>query len=95
MRALQQLLSGAGGVVDASQALGLLQALSRIGKVSPERVLAPLRGPAWGYRRRARLAVRFVEKKGTALVGFRERGRPYVMDMLSCETLHQIGRAHV
>ncbi len=66
----------------------LLQALSRIGKVSPERLLAPLPGPAWGYRRRARLAVRFVEKKGTALVGFRERGRPYVMNMLSCETLH-------
>jgi len=66
----------------------LLQVLSRVGDVTPGRLLAPLSGPSWRYRRRARLAVRFVEKKGTALVGFRERGRPYVMDMLSCETLH-------
>ncbi len=83
--ALQHL--DAAAQVDLKQA-SLLQALSRIGRVVPARVLAPLSGPSWGYRRRARLAVRFVEKKGTALVGFRERGRPYVMDMLSCETLH-------
>ena len=43
---------------------------------------------SWGYRRRARLAVKYVAKKGRVLVGFREYGAPYVADMLSCEVLH-------
>ena len=31
----------------------------------PERVLRPMAGSAWGYRKRARLSVRWVAKKGT------------------------------
>ncbi|MDH4096648.1 MAG: 23S rRNA (uracil(1939)-C(5))-methyltransferase, partial [Betaproteobacteria bacterium] len=45
--------------------------LERIGKVRPESLLAPIYGEEWGYRRRARLSVRYVEKKGAAMVGFR------------------------
>jgi 23S rRNA (uracil1939-C5)-methyltransferase len=44
-------------------------------------------GPAWGYRHRARLTVRYVPKKGGALVGFHERRSSYVADMRSCEVL--------
>jgi 23S rRNA (uracil1939-C5)-methyltransferase len=66
----------------------LLENLRRIGEVKPERVLPPVTGPAWGYRRRARLAVRDVPGKGRVLVGFRERLRNYVMDMRDCQTLH-------
>jgi 23S rRNA (uracil1939-C5)-methyltransferase len=61
--------------------------LERIGKVVPESLLAPIYGPEWGYRHRARLSVRYVEKKGGALVGFRERRSTYVVDMQSCEVL--------
>jgi 23S rRNA (uracil1939-C5)-methyltransferase len=65
----------------------LLQALERIGKVSPDHILEPLAGRPLGYRRRARLGARMVEKKGRVLVGFREKRNSYVADMQSCETL--------
>jgi len=65
----------------------LLEDLERIGKVSPQQILAPLRGPPWSYRRRARLGVKFVHKKGRVLAGFREREKPYVADIQRCEVL--------
>jgi len=65
----------------------LRDALSRIGGVQPGRWLKPLTGPTLGYRRKARLAVKYVFGKGRVLVGFRERDKPFVADMLSCETL--------
>ncbi len=65
----------------------LEDALWHLGKVRPERVLRPIEGPAWGYRYRARLSVRWVAKKGTVLVGFHERQSSYVADMRSCEVL--------
>jgi len=61
--------------------------LARIGKVQPEIVLAPIYGPYWGYRQRARLSVRHVPRKGGTLVGFRERRAHHVVDMDSCEVL--------
>jgi 23S rRNA (uracil1939-C5)-methyltransferase len=65
----------------------LEDALWHIGKVRAESLLPPIHGEAWGYRHRARLSVRFVAKKGGALVGFRERRSTYVADMTSCEVL--------
>jgi 23S rRNA (uracil1939-C5)-methyltransferase len=65
----------------------LLQDLERIGRVRPQQVLAPLRGPEWAYRRRARLGVKYVHKKGRVLAGFREREKPYVADVQRCEVL--------
>ena len=59
----------------------------RIGRVRPETMLAPIYGEEWGYRRRARLSVRYVAKKGEALVGFRERRSTFVTDMRSCLVL--------
>jgi 23S rRNA (uracil1939-C5)-methyltransferase len=59
----------------------------RIGKVEPECLLAPIYGEEWGYRRRARLSVRYVEKKGGALVGFRERRSTFVTDIQGCIVL--------
>ena len=41
----------------------------------------------WGYRRKGRLGVRYVPKKGGVLVGFREREKNYVTDMNQCHTL--------
>jgi 23S rRNA (uracil1939-C5)-methyltransferase len=44
-------------------------------------------GSAWGYRKRARLSVRWVAKKGTVLIGFHERKSRYVADMQTCAVL--------
>jgi 23S rRNA (uracil1939-C5)-methyltransferase len=65
----------------------LLDNLQRIGRVHPERVLPPLRGPEWAYRRRARLGIKYVHKKGRVLAGFREREKPYIADLQRCEVL--------
>jgi 23S rRNA (uracil1939-C5)-methyltransferase len=61
--------------------------LARIGKVKADAMLPPIYGEEWGYRHRARLSVRFVEGKGGALVGFREKKSAYVADMQSCDVL--------
>jgi 23S rRNA (uracil1939-C5)-methyltransferase len=71
----------------ASKERQLLENLQRIGNVQPQRVLPPLRGPEWAYRRRARLGVKFVHKKGRVLAGFREREKPYIADIRRCEIL--------
>jgi 23S rRNA (uracil1939-C5)-methyltransferase len=65
----------------------LLENLQRIGNVQPVRVLDPLRGPEWAYRRRARLGIKYVHKKGRVLAGFREREKPYIADIKRCEVL--------
>jgi 23S rRNA (uracil1939-C5)-methyltransferase len=68
----------------------LADVLGRIGKVTPESWLEPLVAGHWGYRRKARLGVRFVTKKGRTLVGFRERGTPFLADLGRCEVLHPL-----
>ena len=65
----------------------LAENLQRIGKVTPERWLAPLAGPVWQYRRRARLGAKYVAKRGRVLVGFRERQKPYIAALSRCEIL--------
>jgi 23S rRNA (uracil1939-C5)-methyltransferase len=71
----------------AAKQRSLEDALWHIGKVRVEGLLSPIHGPVWGYRRRARLSARFVERKGGALVGFRERSSTYVADITSCAVL--------
>ena len=66
----------------------LIEQLTHIGKVKPKSVIPPLIGPVWGYRRKARLGVKYVDKKERVLVGFREKYSPFVADMNSCEVLH-------
>ena len=61
--------------------------LWHLSKVRPDVVFRPISGPDWGYRYRARLTVRYVAKKGGALVGFHERKSSYVADMTRCEIL--------
>ena len=71
----------------AAKETELRTALTRLAQVTPERWLEPLPGPAWGYRRRARLGAKFVRRKETVVVGFRERSAPYVAQLRSCEVL--------
>ncbi len=71
----------------------LLDAFERIGKVAPALALEPLTsGDLWGYRKKARLGVKFVPKKGKVLVGFRERGSSFLADIDRCPVLDpQVG----
>ncbi len=61
--------------------------LKHIGKVSPEIIFRPTYGTPWGYRHRARMSVKFVEKKGGVLVGFHEKRSSFIANMDSCEVL--------
>ncbi len=65
----------------------LHEALTRIGKVIPEQILPPLQGGVWNYRRRARLAARWVPKKERTVLGFRERNTSFIADVKRCEVL--------
>ena len=65
----------------------LEDALQHIGKLKPDHLMRAIEGPAWGYRYRARLSVRYVRKKGEVLVGFHERKSSFVTDMQSCPVL--------
>lgn len=67
----------------------LLENLQQIGKVQPQSTLPPLQGPHWNYRRKARLGVKFVPRKGGVLVGFREKQSGYLAVMDSCEVLDE------
>lgn len=75
------------GAQVATKQRALEDALWHLGKVKAERMLRPIEGPAWGYRYRARLSVRYVAKKGKVLVGFHERKSSFVADMDSCEVV--------
>ncbi len=65
----------------------LEDAFWHLGRLRPEVIYPPITGPAWGYRYRARLSVRLVQKKGGVLVGFHEKRSSYVVDMRQCEVL--------
>ncbi len=65
----------------------LLDQLRRIGKVEPAQIFEPLRDQVWGYRRKARLGVRNVVKKGRVLVGFREQHSNYIAELEGCDVL--------
>ena len=83
---LQHLDAGA-QVVHKQQVL--LDAFVRLGKVEPEQLLPPLVNETpWGYRRKARLGVKNVPRKGRVLVGFRERGSNFIATLDRCEVLH-------
>lgn len=70
----------------------LLDNLKHIGGVEPESVLAPITGEPWGYRRKARMGVKYVFKKEKLLVGFREKRSGYLAELEGCKVLHvQVG----
>ncbi len=65
----------------------LIDQLARVGKVQAGEIAPPITGPVWGYRRRARLGVKLVPKKGGVLVGFRERRSSFLAALERCEVL--------
>ena len=65
----------------------LIEELQRVGHVSPRELLPPVAASPWGYRRRARLGVKYVPKKGGVLVGFRESYSPLIAEIGECHVL--------
>jgi len=81
--------------VEASQQIQIKQDLlvdqfKRIGKVNIPTLWEPLTGPHWGYRRKARMGVKYVAAKNRVLVGFRERRHSYLAEIDSCAVMHPI-----
>ncbi|NOY71228.1 MAG: 23S rRNA (uracil(1939)-C(5))-methyltransferase RlmD [Gammaproteobacteria bacterium] len=68
----------------------LLENLKRIGGVVPKQIEPPMMGPIWGYRRKARLGAKWVIKKQSVLVGFREKGNSYIAELEQCVVLHPL-----
>lgn len=60
---------------------------THFGSLAPQQWLPALTGPLWGYRRKARLGVKYVTKKEQVLVGFREKASPYIAMLDQCEVL--------
>lgn len=71
--------------IEAKQQV-LLDNLQRIGHVTPAKVMPVLSTQAWSYRRKGRFSVRYVEKKGGVLVGFREQDPRFVAQLNHCHT---------
>lgn len=66
----------------------LLDQLKHFGHIEPESLLTPISAGEYNYRRKARLGVRYVEKKGKMFVGFREKASRYLADIDTCAILH-------
>ncbi len=71
----------------AMKQASLLDNLERLAGLKPQTVWAPLEGPPYGYRRRARLGMRYVRAKDRVVVGFREANGRYVTDSRVCPIL--------
>lgn len=67
----------------------LAEQLSRVAGVEPEEWAAPLTGPEFGYRRRARIAVRWDMKAKKLEVGFRAAGSQDIVAISECPVLVQ------
>lgn len=65
----------------------LAELLTHHAHTQPEHWLEPLVADRLGYRTKARMGVRYVEKKGTALVGFRERASNFLAALNECHVL--------
>jgi len=66
---------------------GLHRAFIEHGRLEPDDFMDPLIGPSTGYRRRARLGVKYVPGKGGALVGFREKSGAKLAELEACAVL--------
>ncbi|MDD9874589.1 MAG: 23S rRNA (uracil(1939)-C(5))-methyltransferase RlmD [Gammaproteobacteria bacterium] len=65
----------------------LFKGLAGIPQNPPPHRIKPVPTAVWQYRRKARLGVRYVPKKGGILIGFRERGSGYITSLARCPVL--------
>lgn len=76
-----------------------LETLRRVGRVEPEAVAPPLRagegGEAWGYRRRARIAVQSLSRKKGVIAGFRKQKESAIAALEGCDILEPVVGARI
>lgn len=65
----------------------LLEQLYHLGGIKSVDILPAVTSAPWGYRRKARLGVRYVIKKEKLLIGFREKNGRYLADVSECPVL--------
>jgi 23S rRNA (uracil1939-C5)-methyltransferase len=66
-----------------------IDTLQSIAGFQPDKWLDPVSSNSHHYRRKARLSVKYVEKKGTVVVGFREEKSHFVTQTKSCLVLEK------
>lgn len=66
----------------------LQEQMQHFGNLDSINISPPITGPIWGYRSRARLAVKYVQKKQKVLVGFHEKNGRYIAEITTCPILH-------
>ncbi len=74
----------------AAKQARLLENLQHLGKVTPDEVLPPLTATPWGYRRKARLGVKYMRREQVVRVGFREKHSAFLTDAKQCDVLHEV-----
>ena len=67
----------------------LQEQLKHIAGLEEVNILPPITGPILGYRYKARLSVKYVQKKGGVLVGFHEKNHSHVTETDECPVLHE------
>lgn len=65
----------------------LREHFAHFGGIEPEYWVPPMRSPALGYRRKARLGVKYVPARESVLVGFREKRNSFLTDIDRCVVL--------
>lgn len=65
----------------------LREQFAHFGGIEPGQWEKPLHGPPLGYRRKARLGVRYVSKRDQVLIGFREKRNSFIADIDACVVL--------
>jgi 23S rRNA (uracil1939-C5)-methyltransferase len=65
----------------------LREHFAHFGGIEPEEWVAPMRSDTLGYRRKARLGVKYVPARESVLVGFREKRNSFLTDIDRCVVL--------
>lgn len=65
----------------------LAQQLQHFAGLQPERWMPPLLGPAYAYRQRTRLAMRWDKRRGVLDVGYRQRSSSELVEISECPVL--------
>lgn len=65
----------------------LEEQLWHFGQIKPSHWLPPIKAEPYGYRRKARIGVKYVVKKEKLLMGFREKEGRYLTDCHTCPVL--------
>lgn len=67
----------------------LKEHFKHFGDIENLNILPPILGPVWYYRSRARLSIKYVQKKQKVLVGFHEKNGRYIAEIDQCPILHE------